>query len=108
MSEWFHDLPVAWIAVVVLVAIALPLAAIYAIVMRLARGGRGEAMRSVSPGLLPPLGIVFALMVGFLAAGGWSDRGKGRGALWTEASAPRSPVLLRVQLPAGPPSPVRG
>lgn len=100
MSEWFHDLPVAWIAVVVLVAIALPLAAIYAIVMRLARGGRGEAMRSVSPGLLPPLGIVFALMVGFLAAGVWSDSDKARDAVSTEASALRSVVLLSDQLPA--------
>jgi Protein of unknown function (DUF4239) len=101
MSDWLHNLPVAWIAVVVLGAVALLVAAIYVIAMRLAVGGRGDAMRSVSPGLLPPLGIVFALIVGFLAAGVWGDTGKATDAVSAEASALRAVVLLSDQLPAG-------
>jgi len=99
MSHWLHDLPVAWIAVVAVAAVALLVAAIYVIAMRLAVGGRGEAMRSVSPGLLPPLGIVFALIVGFLAAGVWGDSDKAKDAVSSEASALRSVVLLSDQLP---------
>jgi len=100
MSDWLHELPVPWIAVVVLAAISLLVAAIYLIAMRLAVGERGEAMRSVSPGLLPALGIVFALIVGFLAAGVWGDSDKAKDAVSNEASALRAVVLLSDELPA--------
>jgi Protein of unknown function (DUF4239) len=99
MSRWLHELPVVWIAAVVLIAIAALVAATHAVAMRLATGDRGEAMRSLSPGLLPPLGIVFALIVGFLAAGVWGDSDKARDAVSSEASALRAVVLLSDQLP---------
>jgi hypothetical protein len=100
MSDWLHELPVPWIAVIVLVAVSALVAAIYLIVMRLAVGERGEAIHAVSPGLLPALGIVFALIVGFLAAGVWGDSDKARDAVSNEASALRSVVLLSDELPA--------
>jgi hypothetical protein len=100
MSDWLHELPVPWIAVVVLVAVSALVAAVYVIVMRLAVGERGAAMQSVSPGLLPALGIVFALIVGFLAAGVWGDSDKAKDTVSNEASALRSVVLLSDELPA--------
>ena len=99
MNDSLHELPVPWIAVVVLVAVSALVAAVYLIVMRLAVGERGAAMQSVSPGLLPALGIVFALIVGFLAAGVWGDSDKARDAVSNEASALRSVVLLSDELP---------
>src|SRR3954454_12543441 len=87
-------------ALIVFAVVALFVATIWLAAMRLAVGKWGTAMQSVSPGLLPPLGIVFALIVGFLAAGVWSDSDKARDAVSTEASALRSVVLLSDQLPA--------
>jgi len=100
MNDWLHELPVPWIAVVVLVAVSVLVAVVYFVVTRLAVGERGEAMQSVSPGLLPALGIVFALIVGFLAAGVWGDSDKARDAVSNEASALRSVVVLSDELPS--------
>src|SRR4051794_3386049 len=100
MSRWLHELPVALIALVVVVGVALLVAVVYLVAMRIAASGRREAMQALSPGLLPPLGIVFALIVGFLAAGVWGDSDKARDAVSSEASALRSVVLLSDQLPA--------
>jgi hypothetical protein len=98
--QWLHELPVAWIAVIVFATMALLVAIIYRATTRLAVGERATALTSVSPGLLPPLGIVFALIVGFLAAGVWGDMDKARDAESSEASALRAVVLLSDQLPA--------
>ena len=49
-------------------ATALITAGIYVAVMRLAEGDRLTAFEAVSPGLLPPMGLIFGLLVGFLAA----------------------------------------
>jgi hypothetical protein len=100
MNRWLHELPVAWIGVIVLAGVALIVAVVYLGTLRLASGQRGEAMRSLSPGMLPPLGIVFALIVGFLAVGVWGDSDKAKDAVSAEASALRSVVLLTDQLPA--------
>jgi hypothetical protein len=108
MSDWLHELPVPLIAIVVLAAVALLVAAIYVIAMRLATGRWGEAMAAVSPSLLPPLGIVFALIVGFLAAGVWGDSDKARDAVSSEASALRSVVLLSDELPPATAAQIRG
>src|SRR5213076_2576181 len=84
----------------VVAAVALFVAVIWFAATRLATGERAIAMQSVSPGLLPPMGIVFALIVGFLAAGVWGDSDKARDAVSSEASALRSVVLLSDALPA--------
>jgi hypothetical protein len=47
-------------------------AAIYAAVVGLAVGERARSFKAVSPGMLPPLGIIFGLFVGFTAAQVWS------------------------------------
>jgi hypothetical protein len=60
MSDWLHNLPVVWMAVVVFGVTYLIAVAIYAVVMSLATGERARAFKAVSPGMLPPLGILFA------------------------------------------------
>jgi hypothetical protein len=49
--------------------------------------------------MLPPLGIVFGLFVGFTAAQVWSDSGNASAAVDREASALRSVVLLAASFP---------
>ena len=53
----------------------------------------------MSPGLLPPLGVVFGLVVGFLAVQVWNDVGQAQTAVNREASALRSVVLLGGSFP---------
>jgi hypothetical protein len=97
--SWLHDLDVVWMGLIVAVAVGLLVALVWFAMMRLATGERAQAMQSVSPGLLPPLGIVFALIVGFLAAGVWGDSDKAKDAVSSEASALRGVVLLSNELP---------
>ena len=52
----------------ILGAIYLGTAALYAFVTTLAAGDWARAFKAISPGILAPLAIIFALLVGFLAA----------------------------------------
>jgi hypothetical protein len=99
MVDWLPNLPVIWIGLVVLVGMALLTAGIYAVVMRLAEGDRGAALKALSPGMLSPMGILFALIVGFLAVGVWGNVDRADEAVAEEASALRSIVLLSDDLP---------
>jgi hypothetical protein len=63
MSDWLHELPVVWLALVVFAGMALIGAVIFFAVLRVAVGDRGAALKGLSPGMLSPMGIVFALMV---------------------------------------------
>jgi hypothetical protein len=99
MFDWLPNLPVFWIAVVVFAAMALLTAAIYLLVMWLAEGGRAEALLAVSPGMLPPMGILFALIVGFLAVGVWDNVDRAEEEVADEASALRSVIILSDDLP---------
>src|SRR5687767_5534881 len=74
-------------------------AGIYFLVTRLAVNERARAFKAISPGMLPPLGILFALLVGFIAVEVWSNFDKAKAAVATEASALRAVVLLAGTLP---------
>jgi len=100
MSDLIHALPLGWMALVVFGATALVTAAIYWIVMRLATGDRARAFKAVSPGLLPPLGIMFGLLVAFIAAQVWGDVDRANAAVNREASSLRTVVLLSRAFPA--------
>jgi len=102
MTDWLYDLPVAWMTLVILVVTYLVTGAIYAVVMVLAVGERARAFKAVSPGMLPPLGVMFALLVGFLAAQVWSEWERANTAVSREASALRAVALLAVSFPGGP------
>ena len=107
MIDWLHRHHVAWIALAVLVAVLLVAATVYVCVTRLATGERGRAFARVSPGLLPPLGIIFGLLVGFLAVQVWNGADQARLAVDREASALRSAVLLAERFPGTPEARIR-
>jgi hypothetical protein len=52
--------------------------------------------------MLPPLAIIFALLVGFLAAQVWSDYDRANTAVNREASALRGVILLAAAFPGEP------
>ena len=99
MSDWLLNLPVLWMAVVVFAATYLLAASIYWVVTTLAVNDRARAFKALSPGMLPPLGILFALLVGFIAVEVWNNFDKAKAAVATEASALRAVVLLAGTFP---------
>jgi hypothetical protein len=60
------------------------------VVTVLATGARARSFKAVSPGLLPPLGIIFGLFVAFTAAQVWNDNERANTAVSREASALRA------------------
>src|SRR5262245_65981920 len=98
-GDWILNLPVLWMAVVVLGIIYAMTAGIYLLVSALAVQERARAFKAISPGMLPPLSVVFALLVGFLAAQVWSDADRAHGAVNREASALRATVILAAAFP---------
>jgi hypothetical protein len=99
MNDWLHNLPVAWMALLVFDVTYLLAAAIYAVVTVLSVGERARSFKAISPGLLPPLGIIFGLFVAFTAAQVWTDNEKARTEIDREASALRSVVILATSFP---------
>jgi hypothetical protein len=99
MGDWLLNLPVPWMALVVFVATYLLAASVYFVVTRLAVNERARAFKAVSPGMLPPLGILFALLVGFIAVEVWGNFEKAKVAVTSEASALRAVVLLAGTFP---------
>src|ERR1700746_2690882 len=99
MSDWLLNLPVLWMGVNILGAIYTVTAGLYLLVTALAVGERGRAFKAISPGMLPPLAIIFALLVGFLAAQVWSDFDRANTAVNREASALRGAILLAGAFP---------
>ena len=102
MSDWMYSLPFPFMAVIVAVTTFIITFIIYRVVLGLATGERLRTFKGVSPGLLPPLGIIFALLVGFIAAQVWGDTERARVAVNREASALRGVVLLARAFPGEP------
>ena len=94
MGDWLYNLPLAWMILVIFAATYGVAAAIYWIVTRLAVDERARAFKALSPGMLPPLGIIFGLLVGFIAVQVWGEYDRAKVAVINEASALRSAVLL--------------
>jgi hypothetical protein len=99
MSDWLHSLPVVWMALLVFGLTYLITAVIWVVVIVLAVGERARSFKAVSPGLLPPLGIIFGLFVAFTAAQVWTDNEKAKAEIDREASALRSAVILATSFP---------
>ncbi len=102
MNDWLHHLPIVWMALLVFGLTALGTAAIYVLVMTLSVGERARSFKAVSPGLLPPLGILFALFMAFTASQVWSDNDKAISVVDREASALRSVVIMAAAFPGEP------
>ena len=99
MSDWLLNLPVVWMAVVVFAATYILAASIFWVVTTLAVNDRARAFKAVSPGMLPTLGILFALLVGFIAVEVWGNFDKAKVAVASEASGLRAVVLLAGTFP---------
>jgi hypothetical protein len=102
MNDWLHNLPVVWMAVIIFGFTYLVAAALYAVVSILAVGERERSFKAISPGMLPVLGIIFALFVAFIASQVWSDSDRANAAVDREASALRSVVILAASFPGEP------
>ena len=94
MSEWLFHLPVVWMTFVGLAATCLITWAMHGLIMALVAGDRLRTFKGISPGILPPLGILYALLVAFLASQVWADQQRAHEAVNREASALRAVVLL--------------
>ena len=95
MSDWLLNLPLLWMGALILGAIYVCTAGLYLLITALAVGERARAFKGVSPGMLPPLSLIFGLLVGFLAAQVWNDADRANTAVNGEASALRATVLAR-------------
>ena len=102
MSDRLLGLPILWMSLLILGAVYLVTAGLYLVINALAVGERARAFKAVSPGMLPPLATIFALLVGFLSAQVWSDGDKANSAVNREASALRATVLLTAAFPGEP------
>jgi hypothetical protein len=99
VADWFLNLPVSWMALTVFVATFLIAGGVYLVVTRLAETEWARAFKAVSPGVLPVLGVLFALLVGFIAVEVWNTFDRAKTAVATEASALRAAVLLARNFP---------
>ncbi len=102
MGEWLQNLAVGWMALVVFTLTYLGTWGIYTVVMKLAAGGRTSMFKALSPGMLPPLGIIFGLFVAFVAAQVWADVDRAKAAVNREASALSTVVFLAASFPGEP------
>jgi hypothetical protein len=99
MGDWFFNLSVAWMALAIFLATYLIACSVDLVVTSLAVNERAKGFKALSPGMLPPLGILFALLVGFIAVEVWGNFDKAKAAVTTEASALRAVVLLAGDFP---------
>jgi hypothetical protein len=102
LIDWLSNLPVAWMALVVFGGTYLSAGVIHWVVTALAVGERARAFKGISPGMLPPLGIIFGLLVAFVAAQVWGDVERAKTAVNREASALRAAILLTGSFPGEP------
>src|SRR5215831_17689962 len=100
MGDWLLTLPIPWMAVIIFAATYLIAAFVYLTVVRLAVDDRRAlAFKAFSPGMLPVLGTIFALLVAFVAVQVWNDFDKAKLAVATEASALRAVDVFAETLP---------
>jgi hypothetical protein len=102
MSDWFHELPVPLMALLVFAFTYVLALAVDAGVAALAKSGRAKSFKAVSPGMLSPLGVLFGLFVAFTAAQVWNDNDRASAAVIHEASALRTALVLAATFPGEP------
>ena len=99
MSDWLHTLPIIWMTVLVFGLTYLIALAVLAMVTMLASEERMRSFKAISPGMLPPLGILFGLFVAFTAVQVWNDNDRATAAVDREASALRAVLILSATFP---------
>lgn len=105
--EWLYSLSISWMAVFVFSITFFLTWVIYTVVKLLAVGERAKAFRSISAGMLPPLGVVYGLFVTIIASQVWADIEKANTAVYREASALSTTVFLAASFPGEPETRIR-
>jgi len=100
-SDWLHNLPVGWMAVLFFGCGYLTVAVIYAVVVEFPTSLLVHA-RALAASMLSPLGTLFALFVVFTAAQVWNDNDRASAAVAQEASALRNTLILTTAFPKEP------
>ncbi len=108
MNDWLHEMPVLWMVVFVFGGTTVAGGVIYAAVIGLAKGERAPAFKGISPGMLPPLGILFGLFVAFTAAQVWTDNQRAGTAVNQEASALSIVLFMAANFPPQTDVQIRG
>jgi hypothetical protein len=99
MTDWFYQLPVSWMTVVIFAVTYGVSAGIWLTIRALvARHGAARFSR-IAAGILSPLGTTFGFLVGFLAVQVWNDSNRAHEAVLHEAGALRTSVILASNLP---------
>jgi Protein of unknown function (DUF4239) len=99
MGDWLLALPLPWMTLVIFAAAYLVAAGVYLVVVGLAVNGLARVFKAFSPQMLTPLGVIFGLIVGFVALQTWNDFDKAKVAVTTEAGALRAVFLLDEHFP---------
>jgi Protein of unknown function (DUF4239) len=99
VTDWLLGLRVLWLTLLVVGTTAVVTLLVYAFTRLVSRRRSAFGLRGISPGMLPPMGLLFALLVGFLAAQVWDDTNRAQTAVSQEASALRSVVLVSSAFP---------
>lgn len=102
-SDWLHNLPVTWMAVLFFGCGYLTVVVIYAVVVKFPTSWLVRA-RAFAAGMLSPLGTLFALVVVFTAAQVWNDNDRAIAAVAQEAGALRNSLILATAFPKEPQS----
>ena len=97
--EWLYSLSITWMAVFVFGTTFFLTWVIYIVVKLLATGERAKAFKSISAGMLPPLGVVYGLFVTIIASQVWANIDKANTAVYREASALSTTVFLAASFP---------
>jgi hypothetical protein len=102
LAVQIDNLSIGWMSLVVFGLVYLGTAIIFAAAFRLAGGERTPRFKGVSPGMLPPVGIIFGLFVAFVASQVWSDTDRARAAVNTEANSLSTVIFLAASFPGEP------
>lgn len=103
MVRWLAHAPLPLLMATIFIAMYAAAVLALAVLYLARRRGHLAALGPLSPGLLSPLGLIFGLLVGFLVADVWADRGRAVGAVGAEASALRDVDLLSNAFPVQQP-----
>lgn len=94
MGDWFFGLQVFPMALIVFGIAYVVAAGIFRLVFRLAAGERVRDFKALAPGMLSPLGAIFALLLVFSAEPVWTNYTQAKQAIATEASGLRDTLIL--------------
>jgi CHASE3 domain sensor protein len=98
MSDWFYQLPVVWMALLIFTTTYLVSFGVWSVVMALAVRHGPVFYGRINAGMLSPLGTIFGFLVVFLAVQVWNDSQRAHEAVLHEAGALRTAVVLASNL----------